>query len=203
MVGDGESGVSATGRKLRGTGEASVRHDQDFYETPAWCIRSMLPHVLRGNEKRICDPGCGTGAIGREIVAAVPTAHLIGYEIDHARAATAESFFGAGGEVFVRDFLASEVESGFDLIMANPPYSLALEFIKRSLSLLAPEGRICFLLRLPFLEGQARAPFFREHPPDVYVLPKRPSFTGGGTDATAYAWMMWPGSGRLAWLDVP
>lgn len=29
------------------------------------------------------------------------------------------------------------------------------------------------------------------HTPDVYVMPKRPSFTGSGSDATAYAWMAW------------
>jgi hypothetical protein len=36
------------------------------------------------------------------------------------------------------------------------------------------------------------------------VLPKRPSFTGGGTDATEYAWMVWgpTRTGRLRILEV-
>jgi hypothetical protein len=44
------------------------------------------------------------------------------------------------------------------------------------------------LLRLNYLEGVERAEFWRRCAPDVYVLPNRPSFHGGGTDATAYAW---------------
>jgi hypothetical protein len=38
-----------------------------------------------------------------------------------------------------------------------------------------------------------------------FVLPNRPSFTGKGTDATAYAWFCWnnfrPPPGRLYVLD--
>lgn len=42
-----------------------------------------------------------------------------------------------------------------------------------------------------------RADFHRRHPSDVFVLPRRPSFTGGGTDATEYAWFVWgPGRGN-------
>ena len=42
-----------------------------------------------------------------------------------------------------------------------------------------------------FLGSQKRAAFMRAFPPDVYGLPRRPSFTGGGTDATEYAWLVW------------
>jgi hypothetical protein len=48
------------------------------------------------------------------------------------------------------------------------------------------------LLRLAFLEGQKRAPFWKAQPPySVSVLAKRPSFTGGGTDSAAYAFFEW------------
>jgi hypothetical protein len=56
-------------------------------------------------------------------------------------------------------------------------------------------GTAAFLLRLNWLGGQARAAWHRANPCDVYVLPRRPSFTGKGTDATEYAWMVW-GTGR-------
>jgi hypothetical protein len=31
----------------------------------------------------------------------------------------------------------------------------------------------------------------RARTPDVYVLPNRPSFTGGSTDSIEYAWFVW------------
>jgi hypothetical protein len=48
------------------------------------------------------------------------------------------------------------------------------------------------LLRLNFLGGAKRTAFLRARPPDIYVLPNRPSFTGHGTDACEYAWFVWP-----------
>ena len=45
--------------------------------------------------------------------------------------------------------------------------------------------------------------------PDVYQLPKRPSFTGDGSpDAAEYSWFVWPDGqhdrrvGRVAMLDA-
>lgn len=48
-----------------------------------------------------------------------------------------------------------------------------------------------FLLRLNWLASQKRAFWLRKNTPSVYVLPKRPSFTGKGTDATDYCWAVW------------
>lgn len=47
------------------------------------------------------------------------------------------------------------------------------------------------LLRLNFLGSQRRAAWLRAWTPDVYVLPRRPSFTGRGTDSCEYAWCVW------------
>lgn len=48
------------------------------------------------------------------------------------------------------------------------------------------------LLRLAFLESKKRCDFWQKHPVSkLYVLSERPSFTGAGTDATAYAWFVW------------
>jgi hypothetical protein len=55
-----------------------------------------------------------------------------------------------------------------------------------------PNADICFLLRLGFLESEARREFFQQMGvPDLYILPNRPSFTGQGTDASTYAWFLW------------
>lgn len=77
----------------------------------------------------------------------------------------------------------------------NPPYTHALEFVKVGLSLTrssSVEGVVAALLRINWMAGQGRRDFHQAWPCDVWVLPKRPSFTGDGkTDATEYAWFVW------------
>lgn len=51
------------------------------------------------------------------------------------------------------------------------------------------------LLRTSFLESKNRYEFWQRYPLNgLYVLNKRPSFTGHGTDATNYAWFVWNNS---------
>ena len=52
------------------------------------------------------------------------------------------------------------------------------------------------LLPLAFVCSEERRQFNREHPADIYILQKRPSFTGKGSDLTDVAWYVWgPGRG--------
>lgn len=88
----------------------------------------------------------------------------------------------------------SAAANSFDLILGNPPYEYAEEFTRMALHHLAPGGRIVFLFRLAFLEGQDRGVgLWRDYPPyRVDVCSRRPSFTGNGkTDSTAYACYYW------------
>lgn len=95
--------------------------------------------------------------------------------------------------MIIDDFLKHDFgEEKFDLIIGNPPYSLALEFTEKCLSLLSDEGKLVFLLRTAFLESKKRYGFWQREPlSELYVLSKRPSFTGKGTDATSYSWFVW------------
>lgn len=161
-----------------------------------------MPHL--DEPSCVLDPGCGDGAIGEVVKATWPGALALGTEIDNALAQAARRAF-IYDTVYTVDYLApSEGRLSADtLIIGNPPYSLAMEFVRRSFELIAETGgcgQVCFLLRLPWLAGQKRAQFHREHPADVFVLPKRPSFTGGGTDSCDYSWFRWSlnASGRVA-----
>jgi hypothetical protein len=121
--------------------------------------------------------------------------------------------------VTIGDFLKFKPDNGFpvydngvpelDLLITNPPFSLAMEFILHARKIF-PGTPLCFLLRLNFLESQKRASFFKTAMPDVYVLPKRPSFMGNGTDATGYGWFIWRPAlegprrfGSVSVLDLP
>jgi predicted RNA methylase len=188
--------MSATGRSL-------VRNGLDFYETPAWCVRAILKHLPLGG--RILEPGCGNGAILKALLAADLDAHaIVGVEqnpelADLARAAL------PGGEVHCEDFLTCDDYGGFDLVIGNPPYGLAQEFVERALQLAEPDnGTVAMLLRLSWVASLKRVAFHKAAPCDIYVLPRRPSFTGGGTDSCDYAWFTWApgGGGRWRVLDL-
>ena len=92
------------------------------------------------------------------------------------------------------DIYSKEIKlaNKYDIIIGNPPYSKAIEFVKKSLELLEENGILILLLRTAFLESRARYEFWQENPLSrLYTLSKRPSFTGKGTDATSYSWFMW------------
>ena len=72
----------------------------------------------------------------------------------------------------------------YDLVITNPPFQLAMEFVQHAMRFIQPAGAVAMLLRLNWLASLKRADFLRRFCPDVHVLPRRPSFTGRGTDAT-------------------
>lgn len=96
------------------------------------------------------------------------------------------------------------------VFLMNPPYggrdNTAQAFVDTCLRRLdaipMSRGTVTALLRLMWLnDGQAthkRGTWLRETAglPDVNLLPRRPSFTGGPSDATTYAWMTWHAQDR-------
>lgn len=79
-----------------------------------------------------------------------------------------------------------------DVIITNPPFSLAMEILEKSMKIVSEKGKVILLLRLGFLASDKRFDFMRGNPPtDMFVLHKRPSFTGKGTDSQEYGWFVW------------
>lgn len=183
---------------MSATNRGAVRHPDDYYATPEWCTRAILPHLPPA--RSVLEPGCGDGAIARVLVN--EGGHVVhGVEVDGERACHAEDYCHA---VHCGDFLRFDPpwHKSWDLAVGNPPYKLAQEFTDQALKLCR---EVCFLLRLNFLGSQKRAPWLREHPADVFVLPKRPSFTGNGTDAIEYAWFIFGPQRERRWdlLEIP
>lgn len=169
------------------------RDPADYYTTPSWCVRRLLEAWWAPCIDYWVEPSAGNGAIIRAVNAVRSDVQWLASEIrpeerdalalvDHCR-------------VEICDFLHAEPFSyaarDVRVVLGNPPYSLAEEFVHRAM-LLYPRAEIVFLLRIAFLSSKERAPFMREHPPDVYVLPDRPSFIGSGGDNADYAWFRWP-----------
>lgn len=203
--------MSATGRTLRG-GPATERAVHDQYETPEWATRLILSRlstrIWEANAQtsaRVLEPACGTGAITRILLEhdGFYAKHVTGVDVDPTMVVRHEQL---GVHTKCLDFVTSAPDYSargfrFDLIITNPPYKLAEAYARAALPLLSAQGELALLLRLNFLAGQKRSALHREHPSDVYVLPRRPSFTGNGTDATEYAWLVWgPGRGNRWFL---
>jgi hypothetical protein len=194
---------------MSATGRSDVRRADDHYITPAWVTRALVPHLSMYDSA--LDPCAGEGAILDELSDHYGSPRYHGIELDAGRACacTSSGFSCSQGDALICDWMVPHNGKPYDLIVMNPPYSLALEFIKKALA--SHPKEIAVLLRLNFLASKKRAAFWKTHPNcDVLVLPKRPSFTGKGTDATEYAWFVFrmarrgcsQGRGHWTILDV-
>lgn len=176
----------------------------DAYYTPQpvadACVRT-LAYTLPPNA-RVLEPHAGGGAFVRALLASRRDVSVS--VMDKDSEAPAFDLARERGLPYVDlDFLQS-APSDYDWIVGNPPYQNALAHVQHALTH-ALTG-VAFLLRLSFLEGAVRQPFFVEHPPcDVHVLVNRPSFAFGGTDSQAYAFFVWRvrcvSAPRIRWLN--
>lgn len=182
--------MSATGRNK------TPRRDADGYQTPIELARRLVELLQRDgwcfDGGSVLEPSAGTGAfvtaVKENTDADVTYIHANDIVYVPGPPASVEHSVDVWSAGPFEDF----TEDGWSLILGNPPYSQAEQHIRHGLKLLAPGGVLAFLLRLAFLESAERIPFWRAHPAAaVYVLSERPSFTGGGTDSTAYGLFVW------------
>ncbi len=183
----------------------AVRRKGDFYETPQATIEAIVPHLPLPTEPLILDAGSGTGAIARVFSARYKDAEIIGVERSQELVSISRGLELYNAEFIIGNFLKwGNTLAAPDLIVMNPPFSYGLEFVQRALQIVKRGGTVCALLRLAFLASGKRREFNRRHPADVWVLTRRPSFTGGGTDATDYGWFVWsPKSEGKVFLLTP
>lgn len=190
------------------------RAERDFYPTPPELITAACEKLkndedeflLRWSSPIILDPGCGKGVWGDIGSSLFKFPYSFGIDIEENK-----EVYQHLNAFILGDFLRFDFKRRFDLIIGNPPYKLAEEFIHQSLSLLHDEGYLFFLLRLAFLEGRSRQlTLYNSFPPKrVYVLIRRPSFfstktNSKTTDRSAYAMILWQkgfkGKTELDWL---
>lgn len=170
---------------MSATNRGAVRSEGDFYRTPAWCVAALWecwrPSLPAG---RCLEPCAGDGALAIAAAATIERVQRRQSEWTMLDVEPRRSL------VQQQDFLTFAPRDGYDLIITNPPYRIAQEIIQHALEF---EGAtVAMLLRLNFLASAKRAEWLRGCMPDVYVLPNRHDFTGGGGDATEYAWCVWP-----------
>jgi len=154
---------------MSSTNRGSKRIDKDEYQTPVWAVKKINREVAWRPELCFLEPCMGEGNIYKNVPVANKRFADIKLDID---------------------YLTADFVGDIDIIITNPPYSLALEFLEKSLS---EAKTVIYLLRLNFLGSQKRHKFWSLNPPThLFVLSRRPSFTeDGNTDSTEYAWFVW------------
>ena len=143
----------------------------DAYETPGWAVHRLLEKLQLPRGGTWLEPCAGSGNIIRA-VQEVYREHWGAVEIRKECQADLEQL---GVKPFIEDFLAIDPKSllHFQVLLTNPPYSLAQQYIERGLEI---ADHVVVLLRLNFLASEERQAFLSTHTPDIYVLPNRPSF---------------------------
>lgn len=145
------------------------RLERDQYQTPLWAINAVLPYFQWSKISTVLEPCKGDGHIWNSLP---PKVKRTWREIAQGR-----------------DYLRWTPKNEFDLILTNPPFSLGMEFLQKSLT---EAQTVAYLFRVNFLGSIERAEFWEKNLPDhMLVLYPRPSFVFGGTDSTEYAWFIW------------
>lgn len=157
----------------------------DYYATEPKAVEKLLE--LETFAPLIWEPACGEGHISK-----VLQAH--GYEV-----ISTDLIYRGFGDPEPLDFLTETLDDFEGDIVTNPPYNIALDFIKRALDSVKPGRKVAMLLKIQFLEGQKRKDFFSQTPPrTVYVSRSRircapngdfDNFQNGST--ICYAWYVW------------
>jgi len=180
--------MSSTNRKIR-TGT-------DTYYTPAYCTHRIIEALPQLPGGVWCDAGAGNGEILKAVKSLRDDIVWVAIEL---REECEESLEAAATVVHIGDFLEvtpqlhrrllSRVSHlpKYSVLVMNPPFRIAFEFLQKALEI---ADYVVMLQRINFLGSRERSDFFRADPPDLYVLPDRPSFTGGQGDSIEYGWFV-------------
>lgn len=179
------------GTNLAGTSTTRERVSNDYYATPYESTNALLNNVkFYGN---FLEPCVGGGHIAEVIKKHYPNESIYCMDlVDRGYPNT-----------LVNDFLTYDfLDQKFDNIITNPPYSLAQEFLEKSMKITNEGGKVAMFLKIQFLEGVKRLEMFKKYPPKyIYVFTKRqnPWRNGNPLDekgkpwssTMCFAWFVW------------
>lgn len=138
----------------------------DDWETPDRIARFM-GSLVKSTDLQILEPAAGTGQIAQYLPEMTLCIEInpLRFEIGAARHSDQDWMRADFLASSIPEFLKVRDRYPFDLIITNPPFSLAIEFIERSLSLLNPansDARLLFLLPTDFFQSGGRNATFQK-----------------------------------------
>ena len=157
----------------------------DLYNTPDIALDKLMDFADLNKYQNILEPCNGIGKISNYL-------KNLGYHI------YTNELYDYGSSDFSDDFLAPLDEvtyniKNYDVIVTNPPYKLAKEFVLRGFEIAREQY---LLLRLSFLEGQKRYQelFSKKHLKGVYIFTARISCSEGvdelpTANSVTYCWL--------------
>ena len=164
---------------MSATNRGGSRVNDDFYATESWVVDRFIEAwtnfswLSAGNW---LEPGAGDGAVIKAVNAhcGITVPSWTAVEIDPSHTDSLSDVVGID-QVLIENFLVNDYKAltRFDVAMGNPPFALAMEFVRHCRMV---ARYTVLLLRLDFLASVKRSAFMREDTPNVYVLPNRPSF---------------------------
>lgn len=187
---------------------------RDEYLTPRDLVEAAISK-LKGrypgfNPMMCLEPGCAWGVHLDYALDYFPSiVYTLGVDIYEHPIDPAHDFI-------LTDFLSWETDQRFDLIITNPPFSIAEEFFLKAKSLLSPSGIALFFERYGFYTTQGRRVgkmtsrgwkpglWTRINLREVWVCVRRPPMIGQVlTDSCEYAYYLFDVSlaGGLTRLD--
>jgi len=170
--------------------DAQGQADSDHYPTPPLLAQAgvdMAVELYGERPKMLIEPGCSERA---PFVAAARRLEIeaCGIELrdvaEHAWIKPGLNYL-AGGQ-------PRRIARGADIIITNPPFSLAVEFITQAMEDISDRGLVVMLLQTGIEGSAARRTFWNVYQPVFrYVVRPRPGFVKGGNDSREYAFYVW------------
>lgn len=191
---------------MSSTKRGGERSEADDYPTPHWCLHRLLdamPELREGGNW--LEPAAGSGDLMTSTEIFIPKGGALwkmprwtAVELREDPLDLLDLFLDAGickRVVCPQDFFEWKTKAKFNVIITNPPFRLAQDFIEKAISM--KPRFVIMLLRLNYVGSQKRHDFFTKCMAHrIYVLPDRPPFTRNkhgrwATDSIEYAWFVW------------
>lgn len=156
------------GSNIAGGNPEKGRVENDYYATNPSDTKEFLELIdeeYNLNNVTILEPAAGQGHISKVLKDRYKS-NII--STDLINRTPIENDLGIKGGI---DFLETKNDEKYDFVITNPPFSLAREFIDKSLEI---SDNVFIFAKLQFLEGKARKEWFKNIPLKyVYVYSHR------------------------------
>ena len=182
-----------SGGQIAGGNPKNGRVDKDFYATNPKAVKMLLNEFneIELSNIDILEPCAGEGHISKTL-----------YNLGATNIDCIDIVDRGLENIICTDFLSYQTDKKYDLVMTNPPFSLAQNFIEKSLELTKPNGFVIMFLKIQFLESAKRKIFFEKFPPKyIYVFRNRMATWNNGKELDSngkkwattmcHAWFIW------------
>lgn len=172
-----------------GKTENFERQKEDFYATPYTTTEGFLKEFNLGNINSVLEPSVGMGHMAKVIKEFYPNIDITCCDIVDR---------GYPGTI-ITNFLEYDFDKKFDVVITNPPFKLAKEFVEKGLDI--SNKYVIMTLKVQFLESISRKEFLKNSPLKyVYVHSERQSCMRDGEEINPNTGKKWSSALLLCWF---